>query len=284
MYSSETGVRRDSDYYIFTASVQAKKTFFYPTYVGYFYYEPNYYLHRNSYDSFLIMHVKKGSCYIEVDNHRQHVEKNQIVFLDCYKPHTYYTHTGWEAEWLHFDGPVAREYFNMITSLTGLVITLRDTYIFEKYLHKIYLMFRENKPIKEALVSQYITNILTELLISRESTSSKPNNSNIVDETIAYINEHLCENMSLELLSSRASLSPYYFTRMFKNETGFTPHEYIIASRINSAKFLLKNTDISIKEICFSTGFSSESAFCSTFKKREKCTPSAYRNSNDKKN
>lgn len=201
--------------------------------------------------------------------------------MDCYKPHTYYTQTGWEAEWLHFDGPVAREYFHLITSLTGLVITLKDTYIFEKYLHKIYLMFHENKPVKEALVSQYITNILTELLISREIILTKPNNSNIVDETIAYINEHLCENITLELLSSRVSLSPFYFIRLFKRETGFTPHEYIIESRINSAKFLLKNTNISIKEICFRTGFASESAFCSTFKKRVKYTPSAYRNSSN---
>ena len=278
MYSNEAGVRKNSDYYIYTASVQAKKAFFYPTYVGYFYYEPTYYLHRNSYNSFLIMHIKKGSCYIEVDNHTQYVEKDQIVFLDCYKPHTYYTHTGWEAEWLHFDGPTAREYFHMVTSITGLVVTLKDTYIFEKYLHKIYLMFHENKPIKEALVSQYITNILTELLLSRENTAAGSSSSNIADEIIAYINEHLCENMTLEALSSRASLSPYYFTRMFKSETGFTPHEYIIASRINSAKFLLKNTNSSVKEICFRTGFASESAFCSTFKKWEKCTPSAYRN------
>lgn len=278
MHSNEAGVHKNSNYHLFTASMQARKVFFYPTYIGYFYYEPNYYLHRDSYDSFLIMHVKKGSCYIKINNHTQHVEKNQIVFIDCYKPHTYYTHTGWEAEWIHFDGPIAREYFNMITTIAGNVITLRDTYIFEKYLHKIYLMFHENKPIKEALVSQYITNILTELLISQERATVKSKNSNIVDETIAYINEHLCDKLTLDILSERVFLSPYYFTRMFKRETGFTPHEYIIASRINSAKFLLKNTNLPVKEICFNTGFTSESAFCSTFKKWEKCTPSAYRN------
>lgn len=278
MRSSEKEVLEKSDYYVFTASIQATKAFLYPTYVGYFYYEPTYYLHRNSYDSFLIMHIKNGSCIINIDGHTQTVEKNQIVILDCYKPHTYYTHTGWEAEWLHFDGLVAREYFNMITSVSGLVITLKDIYLFEKYLHKIYLLFHENQPVKEALVSQYITNILTELLVSQEKTSISSNNSNIIEEITAYINEHFCEDLTLAELAERASLSPYYFTRLFKSETGFTPHEYIIASRINSAKFLLKNTKMSIKEICFNSGFSSESSFCSTFKKREKITPSDYRN------
>jgi AraC-like DNA-binding protein len=277
MISNEKGVSKSSDYYLYTASVQATKVFLYPTYVGYFYYEPTYYLHRNFYDSFLIMHIKKGSCIIDFDGHTQTVTKGQIVILDCYKPHTYYTQSGWEAEWLHFDGPVAREYFKMITSISGFVITLRDSYTFEKYLHKIYLMFHENAPIKEALVSKYITNILTELLVSQESSSLSPNYSTMIEETTAYINEHLCENITLEDLASRASLSPYYFIRSFKRETGFTPHEYIIASRINSAKFLLKSTNLPIKEVCFNSGFTSEAAFCTTFKKWEKMTPSDYR-------
>lgn len=277
MKSNEKGVLKNSDYYLYTASIQAMKTFLYPTYVGYFYYEPDYFLHRDLYDSFLVMHVKKGSCVIEIDGHTQTVATGQIVMLDCYKPHTYYTHSGWEAEWLHFDGPVAREYFKMITSISGLVINLKDSYTFEKYLHKIYLIFHENAPVKEALVSKYITNILTELLITQESTSVSVSESNRIEESAAYINEHLCENITIEDLASRAALSPYYFIRSFKREIGFTPHEYIIASRINSAKFLLKSTSLSVKEICFSSGFTSEAAFCTTFKKRENMTPSDYR-------
>ncbi|MGB4657774.1 MAG: AraC family transcriptional regulator [Mobilitalea sp.] len=278
MISSEKGVLKNSDYYLYTPSIQATKTFLYPTCVGYFYYKPTYYLHRDIYESFLIMYVKKGSCIISIDDRTQTAEKSQIVILDCYSPHTYYTQTGWEAEWLHFDGPVAREYFKMIIAISGIVITLNDTFLFEKYLHKIYILFHDNAPIKEALISKYITNILTELLISQESTSLSSNNSNWIEETTAYINEHLCENLTLEDISARASLSPYYFIRSFKKETGFTPHEYIIASRINSAKFLLKSTNLMIKEVCFNSGFASEAAFCTTFKKWESITPSTYRN------
>ncbi len=91
------------------------------------------------------------------------------------------------------------------------------------------------------------------------------------------MNEHLTEPLTLDDLAARASLSPYYFTRLFKKETGFTPHEYLIAMRINSAKFLLKTTSASIKEICFLTGFASESSFCTTFKKWVNATPSSYR-------
>lgn len=277
MISHEPGVLPNSDYYVYTASTQAKKMFFYPVCTGNFYYANNYYLKRSSYDSILIMFIKKGQCFVTINSQTYTASKNQIVILDCYKPHSYYTSTGWEAEWLHFDGATAAEYFHMITAESGPIITLKDHYKLEKYLHKIYQMFRDNASIKEACVSLYITNILTELLVSQESSSKHSIQSDTIEETTAYMNEHMTENLTLEMLADRASLSPYYFTRLFKKETGFTPHEYLIAIRINSAKFLLKTTPISIKEICFCTGFSNESSFCTTFKKWVHATPSEYR-------
>lgn len=277
MITSEPGVLRDSDYYIYTASAQGARTFFYPVCTGHFRYSADYRLNRSSYDSFLIMFVKKGACSISVGSQTFPATENQIVMLDCYQPHSYSTSTGWEALWLHFDGSSSREYFQMIAEEHGPVITLNDTFRSEKYLNKIYQIFRSSSSVKEALVSQYITNILTELLVSRADSTRHSQQSDIIEETTAYMNEHLTEALTLEDLAARASLSPYYFTRLFKKETGFTPHEYLIAIRINSAKFLLKTTGISIKEICFCTGFGNESSFCTTFKKWECMTPSEYR-------
>lgn len=277
MISLEPGVLEQSNYYMYTASSQAKNIFFYPLCTGHFYYSADYLLHRKTYDSFLLMFIKKGECIITIDDKTFTAAENQIVFLDCYQPHIYYTNTGWEAEWLHFDGPVAREYFKLITNHSNIIFSLTDNFIFTKYLSKIYRMFKDNISIKEALVSQYITTLLTELLISKDSSSRHFASSDIIEDTTAYINEHICENLTLGQLAAKASLSPYYFTRLFKKETGFTPHEYIIAARINLAKFLLKNTNTSIKEICFSSGFASESSFCSTFKKWEHVTPGSYR-------
>ena len=277
LISHEHGVLEGSDYYLYTPSLQAIKTFFYPLFVGYFYYACDYHLQRNSYDSFLIMHIKKGQCLVCVDSKTYTVSENQVVIIDCYRKHSYYTNTGWEAEWVHFDGPLARDYYNLISNTVGCVITLKDTYNFENALQKIYSMFTGNASIKEVLLNKYITDILTQLLISKDNDVRQTINSDIIEETATYINEHLKEELTLDLLATRASLSPYYFTRLFKKQIGLTPHDYLIATRVNFAKFLLKTTNISIKEICYNSGFSSESSFCSTFKNREKITPSAFR-------
>ena len=82
-----------------------------------------------------------------------------------------------------------------------------------------------------------------------------------------------------ELLAEQVGLSPFHFIRTFKKETGFTPHEYLVRTRIDMAKYLLKNTGMPVKDICFATGFSSESVFCSAFKKSVGMSPKAYKRS-----
>jgi len=131
--------------------------------------------------------------------------------------------------------------------------------------------------VKEALLNNYIVNILTELLVNKDMEHSENISSSIIEDTIAYINDHLTDPLTLKDLSDQASLSPFYFSRLFKKESGFSPHEYVIAARVNNAKFLLKSSDTSIKDICYSTGFASESSFCTTFKKVTGTTPSEYR-------
>jgi len=255
----------------------AKNNFFYPINTGFFSYEPGYRLKRSSYDSFLFMFIKKGSCKGETGGKKFTAHEGQIVFLNCYISQTYYSDVGWDAEWLHFDGILAKQYFELLNGEENPVITLKDTYRFEKYLRRIYLVFRQNEPIKEAVLNNWIVNLLTELLSTRDQQDSSSQPVEMTEDIIAYIREHLTENLSLDFLAEKANLSPFYFTRLFKKETGFTPHEYVIASRVNNAKYFLKRTAYTIKEICYMTGFSSESSFCTTFRKKVGVTPNDYR-------
>ena len=278
MKSVEKGVSSASNYYIYSPSVQALKTFLYPLFVGYFYYQKGYCIERNTYDSYLIMYIKKGKCGLTINSNTYTASEGQVMLIDCYKPHKYFAITDAEVEWLHFDGPTASEYFKLISSNnTKFIFSLKDNYLFSKRLNEIYSFFLEGSAIREALISRYINDMVTELIIHQSNYSSNISTQNLIEESISFISEHLTDDITLDNLASRVSLSPYYFTRVFKKETGFTPHQYIISVRINHAKFLLKNSNISIKEICFHTGFSSESSFCTTFRKWVNVTPKEYR-------
>jgi AraC family transcriptional regulator len=279
MKSSEALVKPQSEIFFYNPSHQAKKMFFYPICLGHYSYELNYHLIRNSYDSFLLMYITHGECTVVTSGKKYTATSGQLVFIDCYQAHEYSSSKGWECLWLHFDGPLAREYYNTITASCGSVITLTKPYSIERDIKQILNIFTKNQTIKEALISGYITDIFTELLVSISETNAVSGHSYTIDSVTSYINEHPGEDLSLNRLASIANLSPYYFARTFKKETGKTPHEYVMSSRINSAKFYLKTSRLSIEEIGISLGFPTASSFCASFRKYLGITPLKYRNS-----
>lgn len=223
------------------------------------------------------MYIKTGCLQITLNNNITTASEGQFVLLDCYKPYTYSTKIECETIWLHYDGKSARSYYNIIQTQLGTVFTLADSYPVLKILNTIYNLFSTASHINEILLSKYITDILTELATQKSLSHNSTVNEQVIAKTIAYISSHLTDDLSVDLLASNASLSVYHFIRIFKKGTEFTPHEYVINTKINTAKFMLRNTRMPIKDICYRSGFSSESVFCTSFKKYVGVTPFKYR-------
>lgn len=275
MKSHEPFIEPESTYYVYSPSLLGRSMFFYPLTCGHFFYAPGYHLHRASFDSFLLIYVKKGSMYVQTKDESFDAKADEFILINCYEPHSYGTKTGSECLWCHFDGPLAKNFFESIVSHLGTVFSIGNPAPATNKLEAIIDSFCRSS-IKEALLSKYINDILTSFLLY--SAADKKNDStDMIETVISYINEHFKEDLPDKVLASAAGLSSYHFIRVFKRETGFTPHEYVINTRLSNARYLLRNTAMSVKDICFSCGFSSESAFCITFKKRAKMTPSQYR-------
>jgi AraC-like DNA-binding protein len=83
--------------------------------------------------------------------------------------------------------------------------------------------------------------------------------------------------ITIEDLSREVALSPYYLIRAFRREYKLTPHQYLVGQRIARAKELLRNTDMSITEICVEVGFESLGSFSTLFRKVVGLSPRAYR-------
>lgn len=282
MNSKENLVTPESDYYIYTPGILSRDLFLSPTITGFFKYEAGYELYREAFDSFLVMYIKKGKCKVRIGEDTYNATEGQIVLIDCYEPHYYGSKYGWEALWLHFDGALARKYYEVITKENGNLITLKSNYHFEKYLDKIYTAFKTGASVNDAVLNKWIVNILTELIVSGVKPKSTELSGETIEELVSYINDHLSEELSIEVLAEKANISPFHFLRVFKKETGFTPHDYIVTARISHAKYLLSTTAMSSKDICFQLGFGSESAFCSTFKRKTHMTPQEFRETKHK--
>ena len=94
------------------------------------------------------------------------------------------------------------------------------------------------------------------------------------------INKNLQDPPSLKELASDLNISLYKLQKAFKNSTGNTVYEYIKKSRIEKAKYLLKNTDMSILEIANEIGYENPSKFSNAFKSYNNINPLKYRKLN----
>lgn len=101
--------------------------------------------------------------------------------------------------------------------------------------------------------------------------------NNIVDTAKEYIDSNYSKPLSLDDVSYYVNISPYYFSKIFKEGTGENFIEYLTNIRIEKAKELLNNTDYSMKEICVMVGYSDPNYFSRSFKKNVGVTPTEYK-------
>lgn len=94
---------------------------------------------------------------------------------------------------------------------------------------------------------------------------------------VAYVEEHLDEDIRLSALASIAGLSVHHFSDVFKAETGLTPHHYVVERRIHRAKELLLGSEAPIAQIAAQVGFSGQSHFSEHFRKLTNMTPLRFR-------
>lgn len=83
--------------------------------------------------------------------------------------------------------------------------------------------------------------------------------------------------ITIDDLSREVALSPYYLIRAFRHVYKQTPHQYLVGQRIGKAKELLRNSQLSITEICVEVGFESLGSFSTLFSREVGISPSAYR-------
>ena len=101
---------------------------------------------------------------------------------------------------------------------------------------------------------------------------------NSIELVIRYIDQNYNRNITLDELSKIAHFSSQYLSKVFHQTTGLTIKSYITLKRIESAKYLLKNSKLSIQEIAVSCGFPNLSHFDRVFKQQTGFSPISYRN------
>jgi AraC-like DNA-binding protein len=85
------------------------------------------------------------------------------------------------------------------------------------------------------------------------------------------------EQLGVDDLAAAAGLSRAHFSRRFRRAFGESPHAYLLTRRLERAAALLRTTDRSVAEICFSVGLQSVGSFTTSFTRTFGVSPTAYR-------
>ncbi len=277
MLCNEPGVLPPSNYYFLTPSPLAKQILYYLLCAVSYQCAEGYYVKRKSYNSILLMCVLDGECKVKQGNNVYTACKDDVVLLNCYKPHEYYTDSSLKIKWMHFDGAQSLTFWETIQQAQSPVITSQQPEFFTDALDHLLLLLERGGPISESFFSTTIYQILCRLLDSASIMGSTDLSDDFISEATQFIRSNLSLPITMAGIAQAVNMSSSHFIRQFKIHTDLSPYEYVMNECLNLAKQLLKVTQESISNIAGKVGFSSASNFIVRFKERVGISPNQFR-------
>lgn len=271
---------------IATPSSVAKSTFFYVQEVGYLSSIKAHRSSRKSLDSYLFLYVLSGSGEICIRNEVHSLRAGDCVFLDCRD--SYYHESSeqdpWELLWVHFDGATTKQYYEQYCEDTPFVTHPVHNDFYINLIMELMELHDRKPPNFEIESSCKLVQLLTRLLQIRlddslfcETLETEGQMTQKLRAVRTYLDEHFTEEITLDMLSRRFSVSKFYLCREFKERFTYSILNYITAKRVNYAKELLRFSSRSVQEIAFLCGIEDSNYFNKVFKKAEGVTPTEYR-------
>jgi transcriptional regulator GlxA family with amidase domain len=106
-----------------------------------------------------------------------------------------------------------------------------------------------------------------------------PTSGGSLEPTRRWALERLSEPLDVAAMSRQAGLSPRTFARRFREETGTTPLQWLLAQRVLEARRLLEDSDLPVEEVAWRSGFGTAASLRDHFRRATATTPTAYRRS-----
>ncbi len=223
-----------------------------------------------------------------------HLDEDEIIFINSGVIHSLKAPPTGERIILQFDLSLLynlKEFDTTLFMLPPALKLTKDTHpdIYRQILSQMKSIITEydgENALKEAaiyssLIQIYVTLCRKEVYdqekFSNANTSKQHEYIEKLLQTCDYINKNFSENLTLDDVAEKAGFSKFHFTRLFKQFTNMTFHNYLNQRRIMKAETLLMDTNLSILEVALNSGFNSTSTFNRIFKNAKNCSPNEFR-------
>ena len=246
--------------------------------LGEFFYDGNHYTWRESLDSLHIVFPclsTSGTVHYRGKTY-PFPEAGVPIFLDCRDGYRVETKGEAHQLFVHFQNPGMLSYYNLFYQRNQQSPIARTT--MPEVGELLRTLLRLYKRPYDHTTDVYAESVLMELIAAfLKTTAPQRRYSPYVQDAVSFLHQNYRQTLSLEQIAEAVHISKFYLHRTFKQETGLTPVEYLQRLRLQKAKELLQNTNLSQEQICEATGLYNSSYLCKLFRKYENQTPDTYR-------
>ena len=234
--------------------------------------------HKNGRNDFYLMYLCRGELQTWHDKKECILKSGQLIIFPPHVPVLYknISDDRIDYRWIHFTGNQAEKLLSDAQLPIGKPI---DISIDEKIISEFHSLFNEyidHDFLSETTAIAKFIHIVS--LFGRAATQLNKGHISIsLINALKYIDENYTKAIDIKELAKQEHISYTYFRAIFKKKTGASPNQYIIMLRLRNASRLLKQTELSVKEVAETVGFSDQMYFSRIFKKRFGVTPKDFR-------
>lgn len=233
-----------------------------------------------------INYVKKGNCILHLDNESISFREGEIMIITSDVNHQFeagsegttlmqleflpeiFSHFNFKAE----DGTVVLPPVTLFSEKNRLIKIVNNVRVM-RVVQRIVNELELKSPYYQYLVVMYYAELL--ILISRYMDESYlpicTNDS--LKKAIAYIRLNYQQEITINDVAGHAGISERYLRKLFSQYLNLSPLDYLNQIRINKSIELLRNTEMSVKEVCYLCGFQSPQYFSRLFKQQVGISP-----------
>ncbi|MGN0326488.1 MAG: AraC family transcriptional regulator [Lachnospiraceae bacterium] len=247
--------------------------------------------HRRRFDENVLIIITEGTLYITANSVEYCLGAGQYVFLKAGEEHFGYRPSAGKLSylWAHFRSDCSFEMVNgeseQYTYILPETSHLSDSGRTAQLFHQLMdLSLEENlylQEMRDYAMSLLLMELSQEYCRNQDSSDKFPT---AVISTREWIKNHYDQSFDVAVIADAVGYRTDYLSSLFKRSMGISIVRYTNQLRIKTAKTLLSNYDVSIREAAFSCGFSDEKYFMKVFKQLEGITPTQYKKSFGRKN
>ena len=235
-------------------------------------------------EGFAIGVVERGADVFDYRGAKQVAAAGDIIIFNPAEVHDGHAadETGWTFRMMYIDPEHLRKVREEITGKSSDIPFFSKSVVRDAETARLLVRLHRalETPVstleRESLFLLAMSQLITRHADARTTKNKNGNEHAAVARLLEYLRANACREVKLDELTKIAFLSPFHLLRVFREETGITPHAYQIQLRIEQAKRLLRDR-FTIAETAHSAGFFDQAHFSKQFKRYVGITPGRFR-------